>query len=355
MLESIGAIVTGQAAVHHTLAELVEDELARAVELEMRRAKGDWVSLASRCVATWPDCKRKSRSWRQAEAHVKGLLDRLQEEAIAVRTRSSALLLRPLAPLGEMLARQSGREVVITTSGDETQLDFSTLEALKEPLRALLAFAAQQSVETPECRLAAGKDRRGRVRVGLAKQDDQVIVTVEDDGRGIALAAIARRAEQLGWRAEANPLNMILREGFGPLANEDAGGKETDFAEIHAALRAHGGELRIADPPSGGMRAVVALPLAMALLDGMVVRVGNITYVVPIDSIRRIVHSGVGDLMRISAAEGRYMLKLAPNDVLPVKFLSRTGDGDGDEETDSLSLAFDAAQAAKAASLRRPG
>jgi two-component system chemotaxis sensor kinase CheA len=349
MLESIGAIVTGQAAVHHTLAELVEDELARAVELEMRRAKGDW-GLAREPVCRYlAGLQEKIEKLAEAEAHVKGLLDRLQEEAIAVRTRSSALLLRPLAPLGEMLARQSGREVVITTSGDETQLDFSTLETLKEPLRALVAFAAQQSVETPECRLAAGKDRRGRVRVGLAKQDDQVIVTVEDDGRGIALAAIARRAEQLGWRAEANPLNMILREGFGPLANEEAAGRGTDFAEIHAALRARGGELRIAEPASGGMRAVVALPLAMALVDGMVVRVGKVTYVVPIDSIRRIVHSGVGDLMRISAAEGRYMLKLAPNDVLPVKFLIRSGEADGDEETDSLSLAFDAAQAAKAA------
>ena len=146
---------------------------------------------------------------------------------------------------------------------------------------------------------------------------------------------IVRRAEQLGWQADANPLNLILREGFGPLANDDARGKETDFAEIHAALRAHGGELRIANLPSGGMRSIVALPLAMALLDGMVVRVGNITYVVPIDSIQRIVHSGAGDLMRISAADGRYMLKLAPDDVLPVKFLRRTGDGDRSEESGS--------------------
>ena len=115
-------------------------------------------------------------------------------------------------------------------------------------------------------------------------------------------------------------------------------------------MRAHGGELRIANLSSGGMRAVVALPLAMALLDGMVVRVGNITYVVPIDAIRRIVHCGAADLMRISAAEGRYMLKLARDDVLPVKFLSRTGAGDGEKETVALPSPLDAPQAANAAS-----
>ena len=326
MLESIGAIVTGHGAVHHALAELCEDDFVRAVQLEARRAGGDW-NLARDSVCRYlGGLQEKIEKLAEAESHVKGLLDRLQEEAIAVRNRSSALLLRPLAPFGDILARQAGREVLVTIRGDETQLDFSTLEILKEPLRALLAFAVQQSIETPERRLAAGKDRRGRILVAIAKRDDQVLVTVEDDGAGIDLAAIARRTEQLGWQAEADPLDTIVREGFGSLVGDD--GKETDFAKIHAALCARGGELSIANLPSGGTRAAVALPLAMALLDGLVVMVGSIAYVVPINSIRRIVHSGASDLMRISAAEGCYMLKLGPDDILPVKFLARSGDVD---------------------------
>ena len=102
------------AAVHHALAELSEDDLARAVELEMRRAGGDW-NLAREPVCRYlGGLQEKIEKLAQAELHVKGLLDRLQEEAIAVRNRSSALLLRPLAPLGDILARQSGREVVVT-------------------------------------------------------------------------------------------------------------------------------------------------------------------------------------------------------------------------------------------------
>ena len=69
----------------------------------------------------------------------------------------------------------------------------------------------------------------------------------------------------------------------------------------------------------------------------MVVRVGAIIYVIPIDSIQRIVHSARADLMPISAAEGHYVLKLAPDEVLPVKFLRRCGASDRDDERDPLS------------------
>jgi two-component system, chemotaxis family, sensor kinase CheA len=71
----------------------------------------------------------------------------------------------------------------------------------------------------------------------------------------------------------------------------------------------------------------VTMPLAMVVLDGMVVRVGEVMYVVPIDAIQRIVHSRESELMRVSADEGRYMLQLDHNDVLPVQFLVRKGRG----------------------------
>jgi len=348
MLESIGAVVTGQAVVRHSLAELAEDDLVHAVELELRSARGDWGAAREPVCRYLAGVQEKIEKLIQVESHVNSLLDRLQQETIAVRSRSAALLLRPLAQHGEIAARRSGRQVVVATSGDETQLDFSTLETLKEPVRALVAFAVQQSVEAPERRLAAGKDQRGRVVVRLLKQDDQIVATIEDDGAGIDLARIARRAEQLGWQEDKNPLNLVLRDGYGPLIDEESGGNGTNFAEIRAALRARGGELHVANLPSGGVRFVVTMPLAMAVLDGMVVRAGDVMYVVPIDSIQRIVHSGAGNLMRISAADGRYMLKLAQDDVLPIRFLTQSGHADTADDFDPFSLAAAAANAADA-------
>jgi two-component system chemotaxis sensor kinase CheA len=348
MLESIGAIVTGQAVVRHSLAELAEDDLVHSVELEFRSARGDWGAAREPVCRYLAGVQEKIEKLIEVESHVNSLLDRLQQETIAVRSRSAALLLRPLPQHGDILAQQSGRQVVVTTSGEETQLDFSTLENLKEPVRALVAFSVQQSIEAPEQRLATSKDRRGRVVVRLSKQDDQVAVTIEDDGTGIDLARVVLRAGQLGWQEDKNPLNLILRDGYGPVGHNDSGGSGTNLAEIRAALRAHGGELRVANLPSGGVRFVVTMPLAMAVLDGMVVRVGDIMYVVPIDSIQRIVHSGAGNLMRISAADGRYMLKLAQDDVLPIQFLMQSGHAGVGNDFDPFSMAAGSANTAAA-------
>lgn len=348
MLESIGEIVTGQAMMHHTLVELADEDMIRCIETELRDAGGDWNAARESVRRYLEGWQKKIEKLVQVESQINSLLDRLQEEAIAVRNRPAALLLKPVAPYGESLARKIGRQVIVSTSGDETQLDFSTLENLKGPLRALAAFSIAQSIEAPERRLAAGKDERGQVRVGLVKSDEQVVVTIEDDGIGIDLGRIAQRARQLGWEEEKNLPSLILREGYGPVVNDDFGGEGTNFAEIDAALRAHGGGLRVVNLPSGGMRSIVTMPLAMVVLDGMVIRVGEVMYVVPIDSIQRIVHSGASNLVRISANDGRYMLKLAQDDVLPVQFLMQSGHVNENEKVDPFSAA--SSLAAEAAS-----
>ena len=84
------------------------------------------------------------------------------------------------------------------------------------------------------------------------------------------------------------------------------------------------------------------------MLDGMVVRVGEVMYIVPIDSIQRIVHSVASDLMRISAEERRYMLKLAQDDVLPVQFLMKSDHADGAGDPDPFAMAPVTAETANA-------
>ena len=206
MLESIGAIVTGQAVVRHTLAELAEDDLVSAVEREVRNARGDWNFAREPVYQYLAGLQEKVERLVEVESQVNSLLSRLQEEAVVARNRPATLLLRPLATHGEILARNSGRQVTVTVSGEETQLDYSTHENLKGPLRALMAFSVEQSVETPEHRLAVGKPELGQITVTLAKQDDRVVVTIDDDGAGIDPSLMARRAAQLGWRDDGNSL-----------------------------------------------------------------------------------------------------------------------------------------------------
>lgn len=321
MLEAIGEIVTGQAMLHHTLATLLEEDLVHSVESAVRAAGNDWGAARQGVRRYLEGVQEKIEKLGQIETQVNGLLDRLQEEAIGARKRPAALLLRPLSPLVEALAHQSGRRAALTTGGDDVALDVSTLEGLKEPLRALLGFCVGQSIEPPPQRSAAGKEAVGQLRVTVVERDDQVVVTVEDDGIGIDLARVAERSRQLGWDDESNLINRVLHEQWGVTANDPAGAGAVDFAQVAATLRRHGGELHLADLPGGGVRFVLTLPLAMVVLEGMVVRAGEVMYVVPIDAIQRIVHAGSDELLRVTAGGGHQMLRLGRDELLPVRLL----------------------------------
>ncbi len=135
------------------------------------------------------------------------------------------------------------------------------------------------------------------MRLSLARSDDRVLATLEDDGLG-----------------------------FEAIPGEDA---DALFSETRTALRSQGGDLRVESPSGGGIRFHLMIPMAMVVLDGMVVRVGEFRYVVPLEAVQRIVHSGFQDVMRVSADGGRHMLKLGQEDVLPVHFLKAAANGGG--------------------------
>lgn len=326
MMEVIGEIVTGQAMVRHAMAAIADEDIFRILDGEVRAAGGDWGAAKSSVRQYLQDYQERMERLLQSETQLSGRLDWLQEEAIAVRTRSAALLLRPLAPYGESMARQRDREVAIVFSGEDTMLDYKMIDSLKGPLRSLLAFCIEESVESRNERAAKGKVGSAVIHVDLRQNENHLTVAVEDDGKGIDLDRVRSRAAQMGFANESDPLSLITHNSFGRFSNSDDG-VGTDFVEIHSALRRQGGDLRIASNPSGGCRFSITMPLSMVVLDGMVVRVEDVMYVVPIDAIRQIVHADVASLVRVSADDDGLMLQLSSDDVIPVQFLIGKGQG----------------------------
>jgi len=316
MLESIGELVTGQAMVHHLLTRLFESDLVRLVESEMADAGDNWQTARGAVRQTLESWLENVEKLIQLESQNTALLNRLQDEALAVRVRPAALLLKPLTPFIEGLARQHSRQVSLVTVGDEIELDFSMLDTLKSALRTLVTFCVSQSIEAPEHRVGAGKVGRGTCRVLLVKHEDHVAITVEDDGNGIDLQQVMQRSRRLGWTEDRPDVALVLRDGFGTMSNGECEG--VDLAAVRNQLRHLGGDLRVNNLLTGGTRFSLTMPLAMVVLEGMAVRVGEVQYVVPIDAIQRIVRSGADELMQVSADRGRYMLRLEADDVLPI-------------------------------------
>jgi two-component system chemotaxis sensor kinase CheA len=329
MLEMIGEVVTGEAMLKRALAALSERDVVREVEGIFRGAGADGRSVQAAV-------RRHLESWKDEidrvgvlESQLAGGLDRLQEQATASRCKPGSVLLDSLASHAESLAQRLARDIGISLEGGDTSVDGRILAGLNEPMRALVEFCVAQSIESPERRTAAGRNPRARLTVSLTKHGGSVVAVVEDDGAGLDPARIAERAREMGWAeapsAPGAPANLdtVLREGFGALAAEDGSGMRVDFAKIQSDLRSGGGELRVGRSRAGGAEFKVTVPLTNVVMDGMVVRVGNVIYVVPVDAIQTIVHSERGEVMRVSADGGQTLLRVGGDDALPVQFLSR--------------------------------
>lgn len=295
MVEAIGEVLAGQAIVHHMLTGLGEEDYMRAVETAVRDAGGEWSQARAGVRDVLDGLSARIEKLLQAEAQMDTHLKRLQEEAIGMRARPATLLLKPLEIFAEATARQQGRRVTVSSAGDDVEIDHTILEQLKGPLRGLVAFCITGGSAASEEKDGDGEEPSRHIRIRLDRQNDHIVVTVEDDGS---------RATNVG-----------------------------DFEDIQAGLRSHGGDLRVVAMPGGGVRFHVTMPLAMAVIDGMVVRVGEVRYVVPIDAIQRIVHSATREVVRVSADHGRLMLKLGKEDIVPIRFL-----GTGDAANDDASI-----------------
>lgn len=324
MLEMIGELVTGQAMMQHALANLFADDFLHTFDVGVATLEQK-KSIAYQAIRqSLENCQEQLEKLMQLESHNAAILTRLQEAAITQRVRPAALLLTPLFPYLEAVARQAGREVKLVTEGDSTDVDLSMVEKLKSPLRSLIDFCINQSIETPEQRIQNGKSPQAHITIALSKHEDHISVHLEDDGEGIDISSITQRIQHLGWSVEKIEPALMLSDGFGSVS-KNIGDDGVNFSELAKQLRRNGGDLNIgAVSPFRGAHFHLTMPLAMVVVEGMVVRVGDVQYVISINAIQRIVRAETQRVFHISADGGQSMLRLAADEVLPIQFLSES-------------------------------
>lgn len=297
MLESIEEIVTGHGAIRDILAGFEQKRFIAVIDQAMA-AHGTWGKardVVNRQLQEWQE---DFAELLQIETQLDKRLHQLQEDTVAARSRSASTLIQFLVEYAAGAAQRHARALRFTPFNQTDQIDLDLLEKLAEPLRALISISITHSIEPPAVRLGKGKRAEAEMRVGIARYLDRVVATVEDDGAG--LDAATRGCSTL--RA------------------------------VKESIEAKGGEVEVGASKEGGARFDVILPLSMAVIGGMIVRAGPIMYVVPIHSIQRIVHADLRDLIYLSADGRNIQVKLGPDMIVPIRFLSESS------ETRSLIL-----------------
>jgi two-component system sensor histidine kinase and response regulator WspE len=209
------------------------------------------------------------------------------------------------------VARELGREARLEVVGDSTPVDREVLRRLDAPLRHLLANAVDHGIETPAERAALGKPTRGTVRLSARHGGGRLLVTVDDDGRGVDAESLRARVVARGLASAAAVASMTQEEllaflflpGFSLRDEVTAiSGRGVGLDVVLSAVRELGGHIRVSTPPEGGTRVELQLPLTLSVLRGLLVRIGDGTYALPLARLTRVLRVPPE---RIESVEGR--------------------------------------------------
>jgi two-component system chemotaxis sensor kinase CheA len=190
------------------------------------------------------------------------------------------------------LAQQTGKPLQLVTSGEDTEVDKTVIEHLHDPIAHMVRNAADHGIEPPEERAARGKPREGTIRLSARQAGGRIVIEIADDGRGIDRGRLRARAAAAGLIAPDQPLsdddvdNLIFLPGLSTAATVSSiSGRGVGMDIVRRNIQRLGGRVTIRSTPGQGAVFYVTLPLTLAVLDGMVIRVGAETYVVPLANI----------------------------------------------------------------------
>ena len=224
----------------------------------------------------------------------------LQEGLMRTRMVPFDALLPRLRRVIRQASGELGKQVGLKLDGAQGELDRNVLERMTAPLEHMLRNAVAHGLETPEQRRAAGKGDEGSVRIAIRREGSEVVLEVADDGRGLNRDAIRRRGEERGLIRPDSVLTnfdldqLILEPGFST-ADEVSrlAGRGVGMDVVASEVRQLGGTLDIHSTPGLGVQFTLRLPQTLAVTQAVFVRIGEITFAVPIASVR-----GVGRIGR---------------------------------------------------------
>jgi two-component system chemotaxis sensor kinase CheA len=216
----------------------------------------------------------------------------IQESVMAIRAQPVKSLFQRMSRIAREVADATGKSVRLKTCGEATEVDKTVIERLADPLTHMIRNAVDHGLETPEARLRAGKPAEGIVHLSAAHRSGRVIIEVSDDGAGINRSKVKASAASKGLIADDTQLseneidNLIFLPGFSTVETvSNISGRGVGMDVVKRSIHALGGRVAIASRPGQGSTFTMSLPLTLAVLDGMVVRVDDETLVVPLTAI----------------------------------------------------------------------
>lgn len=245
---------------------------------------------------------------------IERLASGLRDTTMGVRMVQMSTLFGRFRRLVHDLSRDLGKPVEFVTVGEETEMDKTMIERLADPLVHLIRNAIDHGIEDPERRAAAGKPATGRIELSARYVGAQALVSVQDDGGGLDTARIRAKAEEQGLLLPGASLSdheihqLLFHPGFSTARSISAlSGRGVGMDVVKRTIEAMRGSIDLTTIPGRGSAVTLRLPLTLAIIDGLLIRVGEGRYIIPLSAVEECIELTPADDAR---SRGRSFLSV---------------------------------------------
>ncbi|WP_144157210.1 chemotaxis protein CheA [Paraburkholderia sp. BCC1885] len=255
----------------------------------------------------------------------------LQEAVMSIRMMPMDYVFSRFPRLVRDLAAKLGKEVELVTFGQATELDKSLIERIIDPLTHLVRNSLDHGIETVEVRRAAGKDSTGQLVLSAAHHGGNIVIEVSDDGAGLRRDKILAKAAKQGMQVSESMTddevwNLIFLPGFSTAEQvTDVSGRGVGMDVVKRNIQSMGGHVEISSQAGKGSTTRIVLPLTLAILDGMSVKVGNEIFILPLNFVMESLQPQAEDIYTVANGErvvrvrGEYLPLVALHEVFSVE------------------------------------
>lgn len=219
-------------------------------------------------------------------------LHELQKGVMDVRMVPVGQLFEKMTRIVRRVANEQGKKVDLDIRGADTELDKLIIEDVSDPLMHIIRNAIDHGLETPQERRAAGKPEKGLIQLWAAQKGNHVVIEVHDDGRGIDVARVRRKAIEKRLISESQVLteeecfDLLFMPGFSTRDEvSDLSGRGVGMDVVKNNIAALSGMIEVKSRPGQGTSMIITLPITLAIIKALIVRVCGRTYAIPINSV----------------------------------------------------------------------
>jgi len=260
-------------------------------------------------------------------AQLSRITGEVQKTAMSMRMVPIGQLFSRMARLVRDVTRKEGKQAELMVTGEDTELDRTIVEDLGDPLMHMVRNSADHGIESVEERVKAGKSRSGMIGLKAYHQAGFITIEVSDDGRGLDREKILNKARKKGLVAEGDEpsdkevFNLIFEPGFSTAEQvTDISGRGVGMDVVRKQVQKMRGRIDIQSQKGLGTTFFIKLPLTLAIIDGLVVGVGNQRYIVPIFAVREMFRPTPD---AIKTVQGQSEMVLVRGSLLPIVRLHR--------------------------------